>query len=172
MKGSAKGALICAFFGSAWMFWAAVFAPGARSASLALVTTVTIAIVAWAISRVRATRHYQDSAADRERWASIALRYWINTAAEWLLAAGSVIALAHFRRYSLIPQFLAVIIGLHFVVLARLLRVSAYSKMSATMILAAPATLLIPDGNSRSAIACAGIGLPMWITAAVMLSES
>jgi hypothetical protein len=171
MKGRVRGALICAFFGSAWMFWAAVFAPAVRSGSLALVTAVSIAIVGWAVSRVRAARHYQDSTADRERWASIALLYWINTAAEWLLVAGSVIALAHFRRYSLIPQFLGVIIGLHFLVLAVLLRVSAYSIMGATMILAVLATLLIPDGSIRSAIACAGIGFPMWITAAIMLSR-
>jgi hypothetical protein len=25
LKGSARGALICAFFGSAWMYWAVVF---------------------------------------------------------------------------------------------------------------------------------------------------
>jgi hypothetical protein len=171
LKGRARGALICAVFGSAWMFWTAAFVPPVRIALLALVTVMTILIVGWAVSRVRAARHYQDSAADRQRQASIAPLYWANTVAEWLLAAGSVIALAHFRYYSLIPQFLGVIIGLHFVALARILRESRYYIMATAMILSVIASLLIPEGSIRNVVACAGIGLPMWITAVMMLSH-
>jgi hypothetical protein len=54
------------------MFWAAVFASTARTVSLVLVTVMMILIGGWAVSRVRAARRYVDSAADRERWASIA----------------------------------------------------------------------------------------------------
>lgn len=122
LKGRARGALICAVSGSAWMFWAAAFAPTARNASLVLVTVMTVLIGVPAVMHVRTARRYADSVADRERWASIAPLFWIDTAAEWVLAAGAVIALARFRRYSLIPQFLGVIIGLHFLPLASLLR--------------------------------------------------
>jgi hypothetical protein len=72
LKGHARGALICALGGSAWMFWAAVFASTARTASLVLVSLMMILIGGWAVSRVRAARRYVDSVADRERWASIA----------------------------------------------------------------------------------------------------
>jgi hypothetical protein len=88
LKGRARGALICALGGSAWMFWAAVFASTARTASLVLVSLMMILIGGWAVSRVRAARRYVDSAADRERWASIAPQFWIDTAAEWVLGAG------------------------------------------------------------------------------------
>jgi hypothetical protein len=37
--------------------------------------------------------------------------FWIDTAAEWVLGSSAVFALAHFGRYSLISQFLGVIIG-------------------------------------------------------------
>jgi hypothetical protein len=114
LKGRARGALICAVLGSAWMFWTAAFVPTARVASLAVVTVMTILIGGWALSRVRTARHYEDSTADRERWAAVARLFWIDTAAEWVLGSGAVIALAHFGRYSLIPQFLGVIIGLQF----------------------------------------------------------
>src|SRR5580704_4064996 len=50
-EGRAKGALICAFFGSVWMFWAAAFVPTARPAALAFVAAITIVIVGWSISR-------------------------------------------------------------------------------------------------------------------------
>jgi hypothetical protein len=63
---------------------------------------------------------YEDTAADREGWASIALLLWIDTAAEWVLRGAAVVLLAHFGRYALIPQFLGVIMGLRFLPLARL----------------------------------------------------
>jgi hypothetical protein len=171
LKGRARGALICAVGGSAWMFWAAVFAATARTASLALVTVIMILISGWAVSRVRTARRYVDSAADREHWASIATLFWIDTAAEWVLGAGAVVTLVHFGRYSLIPQFLGVIIGLHFLPLAKLFRAPRYYVMGTTMILCALASFLAPESSIRDAIACAGIGLPMWVTAVVILSQ-
>jgi hypothetical protein len=171
LKGRARGALICALFGSAWMFWTAAFVQTARNTSLALVAVATVFIGGWAVSRVRVARRYEDSAADRERWASIAPLFWIDTAAEWVLGAGAVIALAHFRRYALIPQFLGIIIGLHFLPLAKLLRAPRYYIMGTAIILCVLASLLIPEGSIRNVIGCAGIGLPMWITAAAILSR-
>jgi hypothetical protein len=114
--------MVGAIFGSAWMSWAAVFVPTARTAALVLVAVIAIFLVGWAASRLRIVRRYKDSAADRERWASVAPLFWIDTVAEWLLGAGAVAALAHFGRYALIPQVLGVIIGLHFLPLAWILR--------------------------------------------------
>ena len=150
---------------------AAAFAPTVRNVSLALVTVMTLLIGGWAVWRVRTARRYTDSVADRERWASIAPLFWIDKAAEWVLAAGAVIALAHFRRYSVIPQFLGVIIGLHFLPLARLLRAPRYYVMGTAMILCALASVLVPEGGIGNVIACAGIGLPMRATAVVVLSQ-
>ncbi len=163
--------MVNSVFGSAWMVWAAVFVPAARTAGLMGVTVVAILLVGWAVSCVRVARRYQDSTADRQRWASIAPLFWINTAAEWVLGAGAVIALAHFGRYALIPQFLGVIIGLHFLPLARLLRAPRYYVMGTVMILFVLASVLVPEGSLRNVVACAGIGLPMWVTAVVILSQ-
>ena len=102
---------------------------------------------------------------------SIAPLFWIDTAAEWVLGAGAVVTLAHFGRYALIPQFLGVIIGLHFLPLAWILRAPRYYTMGTAIILCVFASLLIPEGSIRNVIACAGIGLPMWITAVVILSQ-
>jgi hypothetical protein len=163
--------MVNSVFGSAWMVWAAVFVPAARTAALTGVTVVAILLVGWAVSCVRVARRYRDSTGDRQRWASIAPLFWINTAAEWVLGAGAVIALAHFGRYALIPQFLGVIIGLHFLPLARLLRAPRYYVMGTVMILFVLASVLVPEGSLRNVIACAGIGLPMWVTAVVILSQ-
>jgi hypothetical protein len=169
-KGNARGAMVCALFGGAWMFWTAAFAPSARIAWLALVTMMTVLICGWALMRVRVARRYQDSAADRARWTAIAPLFWIDTTAEWVLCAGAVAALAHFGRYALIPQLLGVIIGLHFLPLAWILKAPRYYIMGTAIVLCVLASLLIPEGSIRNVIACAGIGLPMWITAVVILS--
>lgn len=169
LKWRAKSALIGAFFGSVWMIWATIFGPVARAPALVFVGVLAIPLVAWAVLRVRAVRHYQDSAADRERWASIAPLYWLNTAAEWTLTIGAVVVLAHLHRYALIPQFAGAIIGLHFLALARILGEPRYYFMGTAMISAVMASLLIPEGGVRNVVACAGSGLPMWVSAAVIL---
>lgn len=91
-KGNARGAMVCALFGSAWMYWTAAFAPSARTAWLALVTMMTVLICGWAVSRVQVARRYQDSDADRARWVAIAPLFWIDTVAEWMLGAAAVFA--------------------------------------------------------------------------------
>jgi len=171
LKGRARGAMVGAVFGSAWMSWAAVFVPTARTPALVLVTVIAILLVGWSASRVRIARRYKNSVADRERWASIASLFWIDTAAEWVLGAGAVAALAHFGRYALIPQFLGVIIGLHFLPLAWILRAPRYYIMGTAIIVGVLGSFLIPEGSIRNVIACAAIGLPMWITAVVILSQ-
>jgi hypothetical protein len=171
LKGKARGAIVCALFGSAWMFWTAAFAPTAKISAFAVVTAITILIAGWAVSRVRVARRYKDSAADRDRWASIAPWFWADTVAEWVLGAAAVIALAHFGRYPLIPQFLGIIIGLHFLPLAKILGAPRYYVMGTVIILCVLASILVPEGSIRNMLACAGIGLPMWITAVVILSR-
>ena len=52
LKGRARGALICAVSGSAWMFWAATFAPTARNAWLMLITVMTVLIGGRAVTHV------------------------------------------------------------------------------------------------------------------------
>jgi hypothetical protein len=153
------------------MFWSIAFVTTGRIASFSSVTAIAILLVGWAAVRLRVARRHKDSIADRERWASIAPLFWANTGTEWLLSAGAVAALAHYRLYSLIPQFLGVIIGLHFVVLAKVLGEPKYYFMGMVMILWVLASLLIPEGGVRNMIACAGIGLPLWTTAVVILSE-
>jgi len=49
---------------------------------MVLVAVMAIVLIGWAASRVRVARRYKNSAADRERWASIAPLFWIDTAAE------------------------------------------------------------------------------------------
>jgi hypothetical protein len=162
---------VCALFGSAWMFWTAAFAPSVKVPAFALVSAIMVLIVGSAATRVRVARRYGDSAADRDRWASIAPLFWADTIAEWVLGSAAVIALSHFGRYPLIPQFLGIIIGLHFLPLAKILGAPRYYVMGTAIIFCVLASLLVPEGAIRNMLACAGIGLPMWVTAVLILSQ-
>jgi acyl CoA:acetate/3-ketoacid CoA transferase alpha subunit len=43
--------------------------------------------------------------------------------------------------------------------------------MKTDMIWCVLASVLVPEGSLRNGIACAGIGLPVWVTAVVILSQ-
>lgn len=170
-KGRARGGLICGFFGAAWVFEAVFFGYVATPAWLTVATLATIFFMAWPVVELRFARHMPYSADDLKLWASVSKRYWVNTAVEWLLCAVAVNWLVYIRRYDLIPQWLGVIIGLHFLPLARWFTVPVYYATGAAMILGSLASFWIPAGNARMIASCLVNGLALWTTAAVNLSR-
>jgi hypothetical protein len=79
--------------------------------------------------------------------------------------------LAHIHRPDLIPQFLGVIIGLHFLPLAKIFKAPVYYATGAVMVLGVLASLAIPPGYVRNIAACGVNGLSLWATAAFNLSR-
>ena len=70
LKARARGALICALFGSAWMYWAVVFSGHPTAIWFATLTSLFRKF--WAILRVRAFRRLTSSPSDRGRGIFIA----------------------------------------------------------------------------------------------------
>lgn len=171
LKGRMRGALICGFFGAVWMFEGLYFGGMATPVWLTLIGTLTVAMVAWPVIRIRSLAGGSYSAADRERWAAVAVPYWINTAIEWLLCTAAAIWLAHIHRYALIPQCVGAIIGLHFLPLARMFKLPLYYWTGAAMVLGDLASLAIHAGHIRNIAACGVDGLSLWVTAAVILGQ-
>ena len=102
-KGRMRGALICSTFGAIWMFEAVFFGEIATPAWLTVVEMATVAAIAWPWIRLRSFRSLRYSATDRERWAALAVPYWINCAIEWVLcfACGGILVGA---RWSIRPD--------------------------------------------------------------------
>jgi hypothetical protein len=94
LKGSARGALICAFFGSAWMYWAVVFSGNPTPAWFSIVTVPAVALIAWAFLRVRAVRQLPSSAAELEHSRAFRKFFWVDVGIEWGLGGVAVFALA------------------------------------------------------------------------------
>ena len=76
----------------------------------------------------------------------------------------------HFGRFDLIPQVFGVIIGLHFLPLAKVFRAPRYYWTGGVMVAGAFGSLLIARGDIRNITGCAAIGLTLWITAEKILA--
>jgi len=169
LRGRLIGALICGTFGAVWMFEALFFGGIATPLSLTTTAMLAIAFVAWPVIRLRSFPRFEYSTADRERWAAITVPYWTNAGIEWLLCFGAAGWLAHIHQYSLIPQCLGAIIGLHFLPLGKMFRSPVYYLTGAALVLGALASLAIPAGHLRNIAACSVDGLSLWATATVLL---
>jgi len=169
LKGRLVGALVCGFFGAVWMFEALYFGRIATPASLTIISAFAAFLIAWPILRIRSFPPTTPSPAGRQHWASLAPAYWSIVAIEWLLSAVAVNWLVHIHRYSLIPQVLGVIIGIHFLPLAKLFKMPIYYATGVVMVLAVLASLAIAPGHVRDLAACCADGLSLWATAAVIL---
>lgn len=165
LRGRTRAALIGGFFGSVWVFEALFFGHAATPLWLTLAALATIVLIAWPILELRSLRHLQYSVADCALWASVSKRYWIDVAVEWIACAIAVNWLVHIHRYDLIAQALGIIIGLHFLPLAKWFRVPLYYATGIVMILGVLASFLLPRGDARTIAACLADGLTLWGTA-------
>jgi hypothetical protein len=68
----------------------------------------------------------------------------------------------------LVPEAIGVIVGLHFLPLAKIFRARIYNWTGVAMVLGILASLAIPVGSLRNIVACGASGLALWATAAVI----
>jgi hypothetical protein len=169
LKGSARGALICAIFGSAWMYWAVAVSGNPTPVWFSIVTLPAVAFIARAILRVRAVRHLASSAAELEHSRAFRKFFWVDVGIEWGLCGVAVFALARFGRGDLIPQVVGVIIGLHFLPLVKIFRAPTYYWTGGVIVVVALGSLLVHRGHTRDISACTAVGLTLWVTSVVIL---
>lgn len=171
LKASARGGLICALFGSAWMYWAVAFSGHPTPIWFSAVSLPAITLTIWAILRILAFRHLLSSAADLQHWRTSRKFLWIDSVVEWVLVGVGTFLLSRIGRYDLIPQLFGLIIGLHFFPIAKVFQLPRYYWVGATMIAGEISSLFIPRGDIRNIIGCACIGLTLWINGLIILSH-
>jgi hypothetical protein len=169
LRGRTRNALIGGMFGAVWLFNGVYWGGIGGNALSTAVALCGIAFVTWPATRLRSLRRLPLSGEDSQHRIALRGPYWVDVAIECLACIGAVVWLAHTRRYDLIPQSFGVIIGLHFLPLAKIFRMPIYYATGAVMASGALASLAIPTGNVRNLSACGVIGLSLWATAAVTL---
>lgn len=169
LKGSARGALICAFFGSAWMYWAVVLSGNPTPVWFSIATVPAVALTVWAFLRLRAARHLPSSVADLEHSRAFRKFFLLDVGIEWGLCGVAVFVLARVGRGDLIPQALGVIIGLHFLPLVKIFRAPPFYWTGGIMVVAALGSLLLHRGHIRNIVGSASVGLTLWVTCVAIL---
>jgi hypothetical protein len=169
LKGSARGALICVCFGSGWMYWAVVSSGTQSPLWFSFVTLPAIFLTLWAILRIRAFRHLSPSSAELAHSMRFRKLFWIDFGFEWGLCAIAAFLLAQIGRSDLMPQAFGVIIGLHFLPLAKIFTARLFYWTSGIMVVAAIGSLIIPRSDVRTIAGCMSIGLTLWATGLVIL---
>jgi hypothetical protein len=170
LKGHAIGALICGVFGAAWIFQAVYLGAIATPVWLTAVAVLAGTLVVWSVTQLVSVRHAVYSSMGGKSWLA-SKAYWAIVAVEWLACSVAANWLSRIGRYDLMPQFLGVIVGLHFLPLAKIFRAPIYYWTGAAMALGVLAALVIPAGHVRNIAAWGAGGLSLWATAAVVLCK-
>lgn len=171
LKGRARGALVCSVFGAGWMFHALVVGAVATPAWLAVIGLFAVAFVVWPVVQLNSLRRLAYLSADRQFWPAVSKAFWSIVAIEWLALNAATNWLRHIGHSDLIPQFMGVIVGLHFLPLAKIFKALIYCWTGIAMVLGSLASLVVPAEHTRAIVACGLSGLSLWATAAVILCQ-
>ncbi|THV21758.1 hypothetical protein [Glycomyces paridis] len=162
-----NGVMICAFFGLGWYFGGAGVLPGAGYLiGFAIALAVSVGLVV-AIPRIESTRGPRELPKD---WGK---RYGIWVAFEVVLIVAAIATANALDLVDFLPGTVAVIVGLHFVPLARAFDEPTYKLTGYAMALAGAGGIAggFAGVGLGGAIAGFGSALVLWATGFVILKR-
>jgi len=162
LQNRAKSALVGSFIGTGWMFWGTAFIPSHAALWRILITLVACVVLGWSISRARFVRKHAAVSSDRESSPALGRAFWMVVALEFVFAGGTALLLMAAHRSHLIPVAIAIIVGLHFLPLAKVLGRPPLFIVGVAMVVIAALSMAIPSPGVRNLALCSGIGLFMW----------
>jgi hypothetical protein len=171
VRGSVAGAAIVTFFGSAWCIVALALWPAHPVWSIPAGSVATIALLALCVMRLRGLRNIPSiddpvaAAKGKRAGVLFGIIFGIESGLIWLCAA----LLARAGLSIWIPIAVAVIVGLHFIPLARVFEVPLYYWTGVLSVLGMLGCSLIGDVGMR--LLCAGLTMAavLWMTALLLL---
>jgi hypothetical protein len=107
--------------------------------------------------------------AELAHWMRMRTFLWIDVGIEWGLVGAAAFLLGRFDHADLIPQVVGVVVGLHFLPLAKIFHAPRLYWTGSIIVVGALGTLLIPHGAGRNSAACVSVGLTLWVTCVVIL---
>jgi len=161
----AIGAMFFAIFGGVWIgIWSFFAIPGSII-SLAAVALGTIGVFAFAFRRYRRYRSALEARGDSPSRRRADRLFNIVNAGQWVVIVVGANVLANIRMAEWIIPFAMLVIGLHFLPLARIFaNPPHYLTGGALILLSIAYPLLLPDGPGDPA-GCLGAGLILWASA-------
>ena len=165
LRDAAATAAVFGFFASSWFGWAQDAPPKAwrkvlvAGSVLSLLTAVGGGIVAW--------RHWSGPTVFDARTSRA---FGVVVGIEVVLAALGAAFLARRRRSDLIPAWVALVVGVHLIPLAWLLRYPLLGVVAVLVILVALAAIPLARARSLAVSAVTGLGTGTVLLAAALVS--
>jgi hypothetical protein len=146
---------------AAWILWILLY--------LAAIVLITVAIRALLLGKALTKLH---SVKRDQFWTEHGTQFKLITSFEGV-GCGIVVALAvHFHRQEMIAPGIALVVGVHFLPLARLLSFRIYYWVGAAIIVCATLAVLLFRAEAVTGVAGAGTGIVLWITAIYCVRRS
>ena len=173
-RGVIAGAAILTLFGAVWCILALALWPAHPSWSIPAGVMIAIVLIALCLQRLIAWRKIPsaDDPIAAAKGKRAGMWFGIIFTAEGLLIWLTAMLLNHFGLGDWIPLAAAVIIGLHFLPLARLFEVPLYYWTGALSVLGMIVCCFIPDAAVRTLYASLIMAAILWLTAALLLVQT
>ena len=171
VRGTVAGAAIMTFFGSTWCIMALALWPAHPAWTILAASAVTAVLLAWCVQRFVALRGIRgvDDPVAAAKGKRAGMWFGIIFGVECLLICLSAILMVSLGLSIWIPIVVAVIVGLHFLPLARVFEVPLYYWTGALSVLGMLACSLIPDPGTRLLSAGLVMAAILWATALLLL---
>ena len=172
-RGRAVGAIFLAGFGAYSMYWWTLAAiPSGRQGWLYAIAAIAAIFLVWSIAQLAVFRHASKFVLDGRYRRFYAIRFAVILVVEVgaIFLAGPV--LGHFQGKDLTPQWISVVVGLHFFPLGKLFKLPLYYATASVILLCSMGSLLIPASPLRLATNAGGTALALWITSFLILSRN
>ena len=166
------GALILTLFGG---FWASAGlmnlskVPAWIYIILSLPVIVLILSAASRLINIKKLPEVADDGMSAREGKKIGIAFGIVFAVEFILIAAAAVILNKLNRPLLIPIAVALIVGLHFLPLARLFQVPVYSVTGLLCIACALASLFVSNEALRLLLLGLSIAIVLWVSAGIVL---
>ena len=171
VRGAAVGALILTAFGTAWAILALTSLPAPPTLPIALVAVLALALMGLSVRRAL-TASSLPSPEDKEaarQGQKAGIAFGIIFTLEGAIIAVGAVLLAKAGQSSWIPLFAALVVGVHFLPLARVFRVPLYTWTGVATVVWVLACAASPQPWLRLLALGLGMGLILFSTAAIVL---
>ena len=165
-KGASIGATIAGFFGGAWLTLGMASAGVPWGVAVMAVLPV-FAVIAFLGAAVRRRLPNIDEAETPEKKQMMRAFGMVNVA-QWLAIFGVANVLANLQLNAWIVPAIVLIVGAHFIPLARIFQAPQHLKTGIAMMLCAAIAVVLPT-SIRDTVECVSAGVILWISAAAAL---
>ena len=167
--GLVLGAVFLSLFGATWLLGWSWQAPGSGFLLRFVIVLGALALVAWAIRSFRQRRAIYVGRPDPMAQKRIRKALILINIAQWSSIGALVLGLNAVSHIEWIMPAVILVVGLHFVPMAKVFHYRGYYLTALALVVVALAYCLAGANDQRSALSLLATGTILWVTALFLL---